>query len=420
GLVSSEKMDYGAVIVAPEAPTMVGHSFSKWIGFKEGMTVPAEDIEFDAEYTVNSYTVTFRADGNIVSSVEMEFETEIVTPEAPEKVGYTFSKWIGFTEGMTVPSYNIVFDAEYTVNSYTVTFKAGDEIVSSGDYEYGTVIIAPEAPAVAGFEFVAWIGFTEGMTVPAEDVSFDAEYKDVRVTVTFMSEGKEFSSYKAVIGDAVILPEDVPTKENDADYSYVFDSWKGYTAEMVVKADVTFDAVFTAKTLVVIEEGKAIIGSGELVSVMIDDDALKAIKDGKASMVVKLKNGTVDVPASDVEKLVAGEIAIEKKGTSDNTTYTVAYGKNTEFGEPVTVTVPYELGERSIENVTVYDGDKKVDFQYEDGKMVFSTDHTATFAVEYCEPQKDNGLHLDILAEICILLAAVGSLLYVVMIRNKF
>lgn len=74
--------------------------------------MPNEDITVHAIFTPNSYTITFKANGDVVSSESLTYETTIVAPEASEIEDYTFVKWTGLLE--TVPARDVEFVAVYT------------------------------------------------------------------------------------------------------------------------------------------------------------------------------------------------------------------------------------------------------------------------------------------------------------------
>ena len=138
--------EYGAPIEAPEAPSQEGHSFSGWGDVPA--TMPAFDLVFGGTYAENFYTVTFRIDGVVLFTDDVEFDTPISVPEAPEKEGHTFNGW-GEVPA-TMPAYNLEYDGSYSVNSYAVSFRIGDEVIYSGTLPYGAEIVAPEAPAKDG------------------------------------------------------------------------------------------------------------------------------------------------------------------------------------------------------------------------------------------------------------------------------
>ena len=82
-----------------------------------------------AVWQSNANTVTFVADG-AAGGYEKDFKhgevitipTSTIFEETFRKAGYTLTGWQGYTEGMTMPAENLTFTAIYTPNKYTVGF----------------------------------------------------------------------------------------------------------------------------------------------------------------------------------------------------------------------------------------------------------------------------------------------------------
>ena len=92
GMVIYEKSQaYGSKIVVPTVEEKEGYTFSGFGDVDE--TVPAHDVTYNGSYIANKYKVTFVADGKVVSETEMEYGAPIVAPEAPAKEGHTFVGW---------------------------------------------------------------------------------------------------------------------------------------------------------------------------------------------------------------------------------------------------------------------------------------------------------------------------------------
>ena len=92
GKVIYEKaLAYGSKIVVPTVDEKEGYTFSGFGDVDE--TVPAHDVTFTGSYIANKYKVTFIADGKVISEKEMEYGASIVAPEAPSKEGHTFVGW---------------------------------------------------------------------------------------------------------------------------------------------------------------------------------------------------------------------------------------------------------------------------------------------------------------------------------------
>ena len=82
---------YGAKLPEVEAPAKEGHTFSGWSEIPA--TMPAKDVTITGSFSVNKYLVSFVIDGQVIKSEYMEYGAAIVAPEAPEKEGHTFNGW---------------------------------------------------------------------------------------------------------------------------------------------------------------------------------------------------------------------------------------------------------------------------------------------------------------------------------------
>ena len=169
-VIAADSLEYGATIVAPEAPEKEGHTFNGWGEVADN--VPANDVTYEGSYSVNSYLLTITIDGEIVESDSIAYGTTITLPEAPAKEGYTFSGWSEVPE--TMPASDVTISGTYTVNIYKVYYYVGDELVHTAEVAYGETI--PEyvyEPTVEGDVFFGWVGDTYD-TMPAHDVTYTA------------------------------------------------------------------------------------------------------------------------------------------------------------------------------------------------------------------------------------------------------
>ena len=275
-VVSETEMEYGAPIVAPEAPAKEGHTFVGWGNIDK--TVPAHDVIYTAEYKVNSYKLIYEVDGVTYHSEEIPFGTAITPLAAPQKEGKTFSGWSEIPATMpahdvkvigsfslnsymvkfvvdgkviyeksqaygskivvptveekegytfsgfgdvdeTVPAHDVTYNGSYIANKYKVSFVADGKVVSETEMEYGAPIVAPEAPVKEGHTFVGWGNIDK--TVPAHDVVYTAEYKVNIYKLTYILNGNIFAEDSIAYG-SIITPREVP----DSDKSY-FSGWEG-------------------------------------------------------------------------------------------------------------------------------------------------------------------------------------------------
>lgn len=242
---STATLEYGSAITAPESiPTKEGYTFKSWKDYAEGATVPANDITYVAEWTPNKYVVTFVSEGNIIQSESLDFGSAIVVPDAPEKEGYSFDGWTPAV-AETVPANDVTYTASFKINQYVVSFKSDDEVVKSETLDYGTTITVPVAPTKEGYTFTGWEGYTDGVTVPAEDVTYTATWTINQYTVTFIVDGDILKTETLDYGSLVVAP-DVPDK-----VGYTFDSWTPAVAETVPAEDVTYVASWSTNKYIV-------------------------------------------------------------------------------------------------------------------------------------------------------------------------
>ena len=244
--------EYGAPIEAPEAPSQEGHSFSGWGDVPA--TMPAFDLVFGGTYAENFYTVTFRIDGVVLFTDDVEFDTPISVPEAPEKEGHTFNGW-GEVPA-TMPAYNLEYDGSYSVNSYAVSFRIGDEVIYSGTLPYGAEIVAPEAPAKDGYSFSGW-GIVPA-TMPASDLELTGEYSINSYILTFRIDDADFFTTQLEYGAAIEAPE-APSREG-----YSFSGWNGLLETMPAN-DLVVSGTYSVNNFkLVFRIGDEVVFEGEL------------------------------------------------------------------------------------------------------------------------------------------------------------
>ena len=231
-VIAANSLEYGATIVAPEAPEKEGYTFNGW--GEVAATVPASDLTYEGSYSVNSYTLTYTVDGEIVKAESIAYGTAITALAEPTKEGYTFSGWSEVPE--TMPANDVTVSGSFTINKYLVTFKIGDEVIASDSLEYKSAIIAPEAPEKEGYTFNGWGVVAD--SVPAHDLTYEGSYSINFYTLTYMVDGDVVLTLSVAYG-ATIPSLKAPEKEG-----YTFSGWSEAPATMPAK-DVTIEGTFT-------------------------------------------------------------------------------------------------------------------------------------------------------------------------------
>ena len=181
-VISSTTVNYGSKITKFPSTSVSGYDFKGWE--PSTSAVIKGDTTFRATFEPKKYTVTWSGytDGPLVQ--EYKYGEAINVPEAPEKEGYTFTKW-----DKTIPSAvttNIKFTAQFTINQYVITYSKEwygvKSELSAFTKNYGTTITLPKVPTEKGYTYSGWQSEYTGTTVPAHNV----EYVTVKTANTYI------------------------------------------------------------------------------------------------------------------------------------------------------------------------------------------------------------------------------------------
>lgn len=188
------------------------------------------------------HTARFVADGAVVEEIVFnEGDAKLShEPLVPEKAGYT-GGWAAYTLG----SSDLVIEASYAPNHYTITFKNWDDhVLSSGVYEYGDAVFAPRAvrpdEGTKRFAFTGWSPAFSGACDQTQDMVYTAQYREGTTPMhmaTFVVDGKVVDRVEFFEGGTLTEPS-VPQKTG-----YV-GVWEAYA---LGTRDLTVRAVYTAR-----------------------------------------------------------------------------------------------------------------------------------------------------------------------------
>ncbi|WP_347979610.1 InlB B-repeat-containing protein, partial [Hungatella hominis] len=243
---STETYEYGSAVTLREEPEREGYTFNGW-NRKGNFTMPAGDIVIEGSFKINSYTVTYKVDGEISGETESyEYGADVSLREEPVKEGYTFSHW-SRTTGFTMPAENVVIEGSFKINSYTVTYIVDGEITGEVEsYEYGTEVKLRSEPSKEGHEFGGW-NRTEDFTMPAENVVIEGNFDVNEYTVTYLVDGKDYGekeTYK--YGTSVTLRKD-PEKEG-----HTFSGWNQTDGFVMPAKNVVIEGSFSINSYTVV------------------------------------------------------------------------------------------------------------------------------------------------------------------------
>ena len=166
--LKKETVEHGSQATAPADPTRQHYVFTGWDTAFSDITT---NVTIRATYKPAEYTVRFLGwDGSVLKTETVTYNANATAPEAPERVGYNFSRW---SHSFTNVSGNLDVTAVYEKKEYTVTFVDSDDtVLSTQTVKHGEAATAPEVPAKEGYTFVGWDNtnygnVTHNMTVKA-------------------------------------------------------------------------------------------------------------------------------------------------------------------------------------------------------------------------------------------------------------
>lgn len=135
------------------------------------------------KWTINKYTVTFMDGEKVLETFTNVTHGDTVTaPEVPKKDGKTFIKWD--TDFSKVTS-DLTINAVYDVDTFTVTFKDGENVLETQTVAYEAAATAPDIARLSppeGMHFAKW---DKNFSKVTEDIEVSAVYELNVYTVTF-------------------------------------------------------------------------------------------------------------------------------------------------------------------------------------------------------------------------------------------
>ena len=212
-----QTVEHGSEAVVPETPEREGYTFIGWDKAYDSIT---ENTIISAMYEINEYTVTFKDhDGSVIDTQTVTHGSNATLPEEPVREGYTFKEWSGAWENITADT---TITAVYAINSYTVIFKDHDgNIIDTQSVSYGSSATAPENPIRVGYDFVSW---DKDFTNIQSDLEITATYTIKMLTVTFKDGENIISTQQIAYGNDAVEPE-TPCREQEEWGIWIFKNW---------------------------------------------------------------------------------------------------------------------------------------------------------------------------------------------------
>ena len=214
----------GAIIGDLPIVSRTGYEFLGWYTAKSGgtqasySTAVMADMVVYAVWRINSYSVTFDANGGEGgTAMTQEYGTEILAPTVMRE-GYTFTGWLPDVAA-TVPAGDVTYYAQWRINQYTATFDANGGVGGGTvTQDYGTSLTAPTVTR-EGYTFIGWSPSVPS-TIPAMNATYTAQWRINSYTVSFDAQGGAGGGTVARNHGAALGELPVPTRDG-----FSFDGW---------------------------------------------------------------------------------------------------------------------------------------------------------------------------------------------------
>ena len=309
-LIDSSEVTFGQYFPVPEYTGRVpeGKTFLCWQGDDGQMLLPefnglmsyTHDLTFNPVFSDNTEycLVKFMVGGELHDAklYERVSGQTLTLPAEPTKPGYTFLGWFGegdapVTDDTPVPLDGATYHAEFTVNTYNLTYYRGAEADAS---EFKCILMLPDGslveffnndttdmptyvlpgvtfgdtvvlaePMLPGYVFKGWVdgsGYLHPAgaqyTMPAHDVLLTAVWEvdqALSCMVRFVNDGQLYSAYLAFDGQNAAIPAIDPTASGKVflgwqygDSLYSNNGVKDFTVKANEAREMTLEAVWAS------------------------------------------------------------------------------------------------------------------------------------------------------------------------------
>ena len=229
-----------------------GYTFAGW---NPAVIAVTNNATYKATYTdtINQYTISWLDDAdNLVDQTQVAYGSTpahaYIYKESDDQYDYTFAGWTPTIEPVRgEANYSAVFQS--AIRSYTVTFyfEDGVTILEQMTLEYGESPSTSYIPSMPSDEYhtYTFAGWSPEIAPITGDVSYTPTFTAIpnQYMITFRNyNGKDLQSSK---WDYDVIPEytgEIPTRNGNAQYSYVFAGWEPELSP--VREEAVYKAVF--------------------------------------------------------------------------------------------------------------------------------------------------------------------------------
>ena len=178
--IKSQLIEKGSNVSKPADPIKKGYAFDGWyigdVRWNFNGFVVSEDITLKAKWNIYQYNLIIKYNDNVSDDTILtyDYRQSINQIDNPIRIGYTFDKW-DKTIPSTMPAEDVVINALWSINQYTLTIKYNDNVTEDLvlTYDYNQTIDNIDNPTRTEYTFDKW-DKTIPSNMPAEDVIINA------------------------------------------------------------------------------------------------------------------------------------------------------------------------------------------------------------------------------------------------------
>ncbi len=256
-------------------------------GFKFGTHDVGNEITPDGQMVFNiyvdreTYTATFTDGEEFSEEVDALYGATFEAPEAPEKTGKVFNKWVDAegAEPSTMPLNGATYTSVYENRTYTINYFVDDEFAGSTSIEYGSVIptVCATYDLEPGYALNGWYKESiEGEKLGKDETISDnmnlyATTSAIEYKVTFNANGGKFEDLTEVKETTASLEKyEIVAPESPTRKGYFFAGWSPEVGDFSQPGDKTYMAIwdidpegFILKFMILKDESKPDLGYEE-------------------------------------------------------------------------------------------------------------------------------------------------------------
>ena len=180
-VLKTQSVFHGGAATAPANPTRTGYTFTGWDKAFNNVTA---DLVVTAQYSANTYTVTFKDwNGTVLKTQQVQYGGAATAPANPTRAGYTFTGW---DKAFTNVTANLVVTAQYVQNepvSTPVPSDAPQIVVESKTTSAGSTVAVNIS-----------IANNPGFVTMGIQVAYDSNLTLLSVSDTGLIPGQMFSA----------------------------------------------------------------------------------------------------------------------------------------------------------------------------------------------------------------------------------